>query len=76
MEQYEIDLKVNQCLSCHDRKNVKESGATEIGKSHYKDRDGNELSQVSRGRWFCTQCHVPQSDINPQVQNTFRGASQ
>lgn len=76
MEKYEIDLKVNQCLSCHDRSKVKESGATEIAESHYKDRDGNELQQLSRARWFCTQCHVPQSDIQPQVENVFRGAAE
>lgn len=76
MEKYEIDLKVNQCLRCHDRPFYQEARATRIGDSHYRDRDGKPLDQVSRSRWFCTQCHVPQSDLAPQVQNTFRGSGE
>lgn len=76
MEQYEIDIKVNQCLRCHDRPYYEEAGATKISDSHYRDRDGNELDHVSRTRWFCTQCHVPQADIEPGVGNTFSGAGE
>jgi len=76
MEKYQIDVKVNQCLSCHDRTKHEQSGATEISDAHYRNRDGKELEQIARGRWFCNQCHIPQSDISPTVENTFRGAAQ
>lgn len=75
MDKYEIDLKVNQCLRCHDRPYHEEARATRISDSHYRDREGRETERVSRARWFCTQCHVPQSDIEPTVDNTFGGAS-
>ena len=38
------------------------------------NRDGVALDQVSRARWFCTQCHVPQEDTKPLVQNIFQPA--
>jgi cytochrome c-type protein NapB len=37
-----------------------------------QDRDGEELSSVSPRRYFCNQCHVPQSDAKPLVGNTFK----
>ncbi len=74
-EKYEIDLKVNQCLRCHDRPYYKQEGATKISDSHYVGRDGKELDTVSRARWFCRQCHVPQADLAPLVENIFTGTS-
>ena len=68
---YQINLKFNKCLTCHSWANHKESGATKISLTHFKDRDGNELSNVSAGRYFCTQCHVPQRDTAPLVENEF-----
>ena len=35
------------------------------------DRDGQFLASVSPRRYFCTQCHVPQSMANPPVSNDF-----
>jgi cytochrome c-type protein NapB len=29
------------------------------------------LADVSRRRYFCTQCHVPQTDARPLVGNSF-----
>jgi cytochrome c-type protein NapB len=72
-EKYEIDLKVNQCLRCHDRPYYKQEGATEISDSHYMGRDGKKQDTISGGRWFCTQCHVPQADLSPLVENIFEG---
>jgi cytochrome c-type protein NapB len=68
---YQINLKFNKCLTCHSWANHKESGATKISLTHFKDRDGIELSNVSAGRYFCTQCHVPQRDTAPLVENEF-----
>jgi len=71
IEKYEIDLKVNQCLRCHDWPyNVREK-ATKVSETHYVSREGVRLDTVAGTRWFCTQCHVPQADALPLVENTF-----
>lgn len=69
---YQITKNVNTCMTCHSRKNAKESGATPVGKSHYLDRDGKELVNVSARRYFCLQCHAPQYDAEALVGNTFK----
>ena len=68
---YQINLEYNKCMSCHSWKKYKESGATKISQTHFKDRDGNDLAKVSARRYFCTQCHVPQASVEPIVENTF-----
>lgn len=73
-DKYEIDLKVNQCMRCHDWPNNVEEGAPKISETHYRDRDGKALDHVYGGRWFCTQCHVVQADAEPIVANTFESA--
>jgi cytochrome c-type protein NapB len=40
--------------------------------THYQDRDGNFLADVAPRRYFCEQCHVPQVDAKPLVENTFQ----
>jgi len=70
---YQITKNVNTCMTCHSRKASRESGATPVGKSHYRDRDGRELPTVSARRYFCLQCHAPQFDAQPLVPNTFQG---
>ena len=69
---YQIDKNVNKCLSCHSPKNYREFGATKISVAHYMDRDGRALIDVSPRRYFCTQCHVPQVDAPPLVDNTYQ----
>ena len=68
---YEVNLNANKCLSCHSFKNAGASGATKISVTHYLDRDGNTLADVSPNRYFCLQCHVTQSDGKPLIENTF-----
>jgi cytochrome c-type protein NapB len=68
----EITLEENQCLSCHDVKTYKEKKAPKIGDSHFLDRTGKKLKTVSNARWNCLQCHVPQVDAPPLVDNTFQ----
>jgi cytochrome c-type protein NapB len=69
---YTVTMNFNKCLDCHAWTRAKESGATKISVTHFKDRDGLELSSVSPRRYFCSQCHVPQSDAAPLVGNTFK----
>ena len=69
---YRIDLKSNKCLTCHSWANYKKSGAVKISQTHFSDREGNDLANISARRYFCTQCHVPQTDAKPLVNNTFK----
>lgn len=72
IEKYEIDLKVNQCMRCHNWQYAAKEGAPKISETHYMDhRTGQPLDDVAPGRWFCTQCHVPQVDAKPLVDNTY-----
>lgn len=71
IEGYEINLKVNKCLTCHSWANYKAAKATKISPTHFRNRDGVDLANVSAQRYFCTQCHVPQANAQPLVENTF-----
>lgn len=68
---YEVNTNTNKCLSCHSRVRTKESQAPMVSVTHYMDRDGNFLAEVSPRRYFCNQCHVGQVDVKPLVENTF-----
>lgn len=72
IDNYRITLKYNKCLTCHSWKNYKRYGATKISQTHFEDRDANVLANVSARRYFCTQCHVPQVDAQPLVENQFK----
>ncbi len=72
----QVTLAQNPCLACHGPENYKNVKAPKIGDSHFKDRDGKTLSQMSPSRYQCTGCHVPQADAKPLVENTFRGDAQ
>ena len=72
IEGYQVNIKHNKCLSCHSWKNYRQHNATKISQTHFESRDGAVLSNVSARRYFCTQCHVPQVDGAPLVENTFQ----
>ena len=68
---YQIDINGNKCLSCHARARTGESQAPMVSITHFMDRDGQFLASVSPRRFFCTECHVPQSVVTPPVSNDF-----
>jgi cytochrome c-type protein NapB len=68
---YQIDINGNKCLSCHARARIAESQAPMVSITHFMDRDGQFLASVSPRRFFCTECHVPQSVVTPPVSNDF-----
>jgi len=70
-DNYQVDRRANKCLSCHSRKRTEESQAPMISVTHYMDREGNFLADVSPRRYFCNQCHVTQMDVKDAVENTF-----
>jgi cytochrome c-type protein NapB len=71
IEGYVINVKFNKCLTCHSWANYKESGATKISQTHFEDRDRNVQANVAARRYFCNQCHVPQVNAKPLVDNEF-----
>jgi cytochrome c-type protein NapB len=73
---YQITLRTNQCLTCHARQFIEGSGAPMISVTHFMDRDGQILADVTPRRYFCNACHVSQTDAKPLVANTFRDAAQ
>ena len=68
---YQVNLQANRCMACHARGEIKDTQATMISVTHYMDRDGNFLAEISPRRYFCTQCHVPQTASTDIVANTF-----
>lgn len=73
---YQITKDYNQCMTCHDWPANTKAGAPKVSETHYNDREGNRLDKVAGTRFFCTQCHVPQADAKPLVNNTFQDATQ
>ncbi|MGW9330361.1 nitrate reductase cytochrome c-type subunit [Bosea sp. NPDC055594] len=71
---YQLTLNTNRCMDCHKREFTEGSGAPMISVTHFQDRDGQVLSDVTPRRYFCTACHVQQTDVPPLVQNTFQDA--
>lgn len=73
IEKYEISLRLNGCLKCHSEATAEKEKTKPTPKSHFLDRDGNQMEQLSSRRYFCTQCHAPQLSGAPLVENTFEG---
>ncbi|MFT5657196.1 MAG: cytochrome c-type protein NapB [Gammaproteobacteria bacterium] len=68
---YEVNLNSNKCLTCHNRQRTEASQAPMVSVTHFMDRDGNFLAEVSPRRYFCNQCHVTQTDAKPLIENDF-----
>ena len=69
---YQIDKNSNRCVLCHSRANAATFQAPMVSVTHFLDRDGQVLASISPRRYFCTQCHVVQTDVKPLVENGFR----
>lgn len=72
VDEYEVNLTVNKCLDCHSKEKAKEKDATAVSESHYRTREGETIDTLAARRYFCTQCHVPQVDTEPLVENVFQ----
>ena len=73
-----IVLDDNQCTDCHDvpkyigrplntDRTIKNKSP--MSKDHYASED---LDEISGARFNCMQCHVPVSNAEPLVDNTYR----
>lgn len=69
---HQISKNTNRCLDCHGVENYSITGATRISPTHFMDRDGNVSAEASPRRYFCLQCHVPQAEVDPIVENKFQ----
>lgn len=76
IEGYQLSVNTNRCMSCHKRELTEGSGAPMISVTHYMNREGQMLADVSPRRYFCTACHVPQAEARPLVENTFKDMSE
>ncbi|MCK3658029.1 nitrate reductase [Pasteurellaceae bacterium Pebbles2] len=67
----QVTKNTNQCLACHSPEVSPTTGAPRVPQSHFMDRDGKPTEGTSPRRYFCLQCHVQQTDVNPIIQNKF-----
>lgn len=72
IESYIVSKEFNKCMDCHAWSRAGAAKATKISVTHFKSREGAEMSSVSPNRYFCNQCHVSQTDSKPLVGNTFK----
>lgn len=73
---YQVTTTNNACMNCHDWPGHIQAKAPKVSETHYVDREGVRLDKVAGTRYFCQQCHVPQADAKPLVNNTFQNAIQ
>ncbi len=74
-----ILLTKNKCLKCHDdpklwNKSKGQGEASPMPKSHYVDFRNTPKTvnkKLIGSRFFCMQCHVPQAEVAPLVENDF-----
>lgn len=71
VNEYQVDLNANKCMSCHSRRQSQDSQAPMVSVTHYQDRDGNFLADISARRYFCMQCHVVQTQSKSLLTNEF-----
>jgi len=71
---YQVDKNFNKCLDCHARAKSDFSQAVPVSETHYMDRSGKVLPQISTRRYFCPQCHLAQDPVPALVGNSFEDA--
>ncbi|MGF1684552.1 nitrate reductase cytochrome c-type subunit [Photobacterium makurazakiensis] len=70
-EHVQMNPSNNGCLACHDVDKTRRTGAPRVSPTHYMDANNKILSEIAPRRYFCLQCHVPQVNAEPIVENTF-----
>jgi nitrate reductase (cytochrome), electron transfer subunit len=76
VDRYQITLTNNACMKCHDWPGNIEVKAPKVSETHYVDRQGARLDKIAGTRYFCQQCHVPQEDARPLVENEFQNSTE
>ena len=72
IDNYQVDLNVNNCLTCHARDRAAASAGA-AGQRHATTWTATATSsrRSRRGATSATQCHVTQIDAKPLVENRF-----
>lgn len=73
---YQVDKSFNRCLDCHSRESAVQADAPMVSITHFMDRHFQVRAEVTPGRYFCTQCHVPQTDAEPLVESDFKAVDE
>jgi nitrate reductase (cytochrome), electron transfer subunit len=73
---YQVDQNSNRCMLCHGQAHAARFQAPPVSVTHYNDRDGQTLAEISPRRYFCQQCHVVQTDATSLVHNQYLGADE
>ncbi|MEW5963457.1 MAG: nitrate reductase cytochrome c-type subunit [Pseudomonadota bacterium] len=76
IDTYQVTTTNNACMDCHDWPGHIKAKAPKVSETHYVDRAGARLDKIAGTRYFCQQCHVPQADARPLVNNVFQNATQ
>ncbi len=76
VENYKINQTFNKCLECHSWTDAEEGGPTKVSRTHFKDSSSTDDTNLSKRRYYCMLCHVPQTDAKPLVENYFKPAKQ
>lgn len=70
----DINAEENACLDCHINDNFRGQKIPRAGKSHFvANADPKAAPQLDMRRWQCNNCHTPQVDAKPLVENKFKG---
>ena len=72
VDEYPVTKAFNKCMDCNSWENARKEKATKVSSTHFKDADGKELPTISSRRYFCLQCHVPQTNAKPLIANTYQ----
>ena len=73
-----VVMEDNQCLDCHDvpkyigkpfNTDRTKKSKSPMSENHYASED---LDEIAGARFNCMQCHVPQTNAEPLVDNTYR----
>jgi nitrate reductase (cytochrome), electron transfer subunit len=69
-----ITTEFNACIECHMPDEAEDMGSTPIPQSHLVNlRTQQDLGgKLYQGRFFCSQCHAPQTQLNLVVENDFK----
>jgi len=70
----DMSREINMCTSCHLPEVAEAAAATPMPKSHFFNmRTGEDLKgAMDEARYNCSQCHTPQANVTPLVDNRFR----
>lgn len=69
---YRLDGNKNDCLSCHGRALTPDTPGAPISVTHFVDRNGKVLASLAPDRYFCTQCHLTQTEASPPIGNDYQ----